>query len=1273
MSHNDLVNNASPSLPFQVNDHPIYTAGVNENFQVLDTHEKPNTSFSSDNPFVQESGEIRTPAKQIEMGYKGVPSVSPIKSNMKIVKIKDFRGSSFVGVFSIILAYIINDIQKKPRSFKIGLFSIFIVVGFLVLMQSALQLSPLVFLKISESQIGDADFILTPIASANDSRLQDSTFNSNPLNSIRLLDGPFLEDLCDRMPQLMGCSPRWVLFGDVYNEENEKLRVFVLAFDYLKEKSIGLGRNFIGPEISGNESYLTISTVTSLKLSTKAKLKIDIINSLVSLGYLTLSNDSSSGNKTKEEQVTDLKNSFKSAIKDYLSTTGLNASSSSNTNLNTSALKENSKIINDLIKDSNLPMNDSISKYPNLQKSIINNLNLPANFFSNFDYNLYNLTNFLDSTDSLPNNVNFNINSTMESIIDAIIESLNLTASFEIKANVTSPNGKWTEALGNVIAFDYHYIPDIIINSISEAFNASSDEIVRALAPTVAAQDFIKQLTNSFDIRKYTVTENFVVKDRMKVYIDQNIIDWYFIDITNKYFKLIGKDYPATANIPLAQAVQGILLVKSFLDNIFTSAVFILILLSMLLIYSLMISNIDEKTYEFGMLRALGFKSSSLIVLLLTQGLIYAFPAMAFGFLFSFLVSGMVSFILFDYASETTTYALHYTAIIIGFLLGILMPIISNIFPIFRALAKTLRDSLDLYHRVMNVMAVRIMKLEKLGISVSQFINSLTLIIIGITTYYFAPMAFVRQDVALFLAIMNIVLIFLILGFTIFINLFQRHFENLLLFLFLWGADRKLKPLIHKNMKAHDKRNAKTALMFTICISFLIFSGTGFNLQTNVIENTLKLTLGADLTVEDETYGLDESQMRAYLELYKQKYPNNLDQYTFVSVAFDKIPGVEQPTFSPLSRYPSKDCKIMGVESNYLQTTYTKFYLPTEYDSSMSFPELPDGNKDGFAGLFTLEGTSALSLNDDSEAIISNTLIREVNLSTGLNETLLIIIPEGARAGLAIDTSTPGVIAFGNRGYKARIRNMARKIPGFGFMFSSYQTVLSRLSVIMNIEQMEKLLDSEWRFGNNTQAKIDDFYKRSPENMSYGILKQKLLIKFKRQLNWLERSQLANGLRNYFLNDLTILIDTQTLVDTSQEAFFFINLFYIIVAVISMILSFFLILVSFLSNVKENSWEFGVLRAIGMNKYQMTRLYMYEAGVLTTCAGILGTIVGIVVAVTLVMQLLLFTELPFEFLFPTDIFCVTFFLGIGTALGGSYYAVKEIREKSIADITKGLL
>ena len=55
---------------------------------------------------------------------------------------------------------------------------------------------------------------------------------------------------------------------------------------------------------------------------------------------------------------------------------------------------------------------------------------------------------------------------------------------------------------------------------------------------------------------------------------------------------------------------------SSFLENLIASATFLLIILSILLIYSMLISDVEEKTYEYGMLRALGFNKGKLFILL---------------------------------------------------------------------------------------------------------------------------------------------------------------------------------------------------------------------------------------------------------------------------------------------------------------------------------------------------------------------------------------------------------------------------------------------------------------------------------------------------------------------------------------------------------------------------------------------------------------------------------------------------------------------------------
>ena len=59
-----------------------------------------------------------------------------------------------------------------------------------------------------------------------------------------------------------------------------------------------------------------------------------------------------------------------------------------------------------------------------------------------------------------------------------------------------------------------------------------------------------------------------------------------------------------------------------------------------------------------------------------------------------------------------------------------------------------------------------------MGLSLGQSLIALTLVIMGVTCYYVAPMAFLYANIQLFLAILNIVLIFMILGFTLLLNLF---------------------------------------------------------------------------------------------------------------------------------------------------------------------------------------------------------------------------------------------------------------------------------------------------------------------------------------------------------------------------------------------------------------------------------------------------------------------------------------------------------------------
>ena len=189
----------------------------------------------------------------------------------------EIEKQSFKGGLKIVLIYLFQDLKKKPRSFKMGILTVFIVIGFVSLLQSVLQLSPLIFLKIAENQVSDIDMIFTPFPSVNRSDSSPSnTSNSSSFSLLESIEKSFLnadkmEKICNNITEIKGCSPRWLFFGDVkkFNSTNkskkgESVRSFLMILDSLKEKSIGVGRNLIGNSLKQEESYLTYSTIDFL-------------------------------------------------------------------------------------------------------------------------------------------------------------------------------------------------------------------------------------------------------------------------------------------------------------------------------------------------------------------------------------------------------------------------------------------------------------------------------------------------------------------------------------------------------------------------------------------------------------------------------------------------------------------------------------------------------------------------------------------------------------------------------------------------------------------------------------------------------------------------------------------------------------------------------------------------------------------------------------------------------------------------------------------------
>ena len=58
-----------------------------------------------------------------------------------------------------------------------------------------------------------------------------------------------------------------------------------------------------------------------------------------------------------------------------------------------------------------------------------------------------------------------------------------------------------------------------------------------------------------------------------------------------------------------------------------------------------MLGNVDERTYEFGMLRSLGFKKDNLIILIILQGLLFAIPGIFLGLISAYCVNHFIAYL----------------------------------------------------------------------------------------------------------------------------------------------------------------------------------------------------------------------------------------------------------------------------------------------------------------------------------------------------------------------------------------------------------------------------------------------------------------------------------------------------------------------------------------------------------------------------------------------------------------------------------------------------
>lgn len=202
---------------------------------------------------------------------------------------------------------------------------------------------------------------------------------------------------------------------------------------------------------------------------------------------------------------------------------------------------------------------------------------------------------------------------------------------------------------------------------------------------------------------------------------------------------VLSQDANITINLPIGNSAITSNPVIDFMNANYILIIGFLSILSSLMIYTLLLSDINTKTFEFGMLRALGFNKQNLASTILFQACVISLPALIFGLAFGSALNASVRKIIFEISRVYTDYNLTATSVKIAVTIGLIIPLAANIIPLRKALASNLRASLDIHHRHVGEVEILIKKFEDIGLQPVQTVMALTLTSLGFLIFVGAP------------------------------------------------------------------------------------------------------------------------------------------------------------------------------------------------------------------------------------------------------------------------------------------------------------------------------------------------------------------------------------------------------------------------------------------------------------------------------------------------------------------------------------------------------
>ncbi|KNC50523.1 uncharacterized protein AMSG_00684 [Thecamonas trahens ATCC 50062] len=325
-----------------------------------------------------------------------------------------------------------------------------------------------------------------------------------------------------------------------------------------------------------------------------------------------------------------------------------------------------------------------------------------------------------------------------------------------------------------------------LATALADALNANTTELqdVRSMLGASSMAEFASEINVNLP------------PPRIDPYLssDFDTIQKNVLRFTSKVVYALGFNQ-LDADEPIVENLRATRFFSLFLGLILNIVIFILSGLSVLLIYSLLMVNVETRTFEMGTMRMLGMTKAGVVQLFLLQAFAYALPAYVVGMGVSQLAFYLLANLFESSTDVSISPWLSPAGIILATVLGLTIPVISALAPIRTALGVSLVAALQVSRSKQSAVKISLERNEDGKVSWALVVTGSTLAVFGFLVYYLLPLALLSFNLTLLLNIFFGLLIGMLLGLALLALNFQHMIERLLVFSSSRGGSRRPSPL----------------------------------------------------------------------------------------------------------------------------------------------------------------------------------------------------------------------------------------------------------------------------------------------------------------------------------------------------------------------------------------------------------------------------------------------------------------------------------------------